>query len=368
MAKKTYLADVDLSLNQLLQAKLENLPADPGTPTESRLYYNTVLKKIKYHNGTVWLTVIDDLDTRLTNARTPASHVIATNVGLGANHMISGAAVGWVLRASGATTANFQQLAHSDLADAGTNTHAQIDAHIGDATKHRQINDAGTSNTDLFSAAKILQLIADINTTVTGTLIFKGGYNAATDTTEETPSSNNRKLASAPIGAVTQGWTYVVTVDGTFFSEPVSAGDMLIAKQNGPTLLSHWTVVNKNIPDILVATETVAGIIEIATTAETAAGTDDTRAITPRKLKQALGTTGTLSLAKKYTQAIGDGTLLSIPVTHNLNTTGVTTNIYRTASPFDEVLTETKITSNNVVTFVFNVAPTAGQYTVVITG
>jgi hypothetical protein len=41
-------------------------------------------------------TVVDDLDTRLTNSRTPTSHVIAT--GLRAEHTISGAA-GMVLRA-----------------------------------------------------------------------------------------------------------------------------------------------------------------------------------------------------------------------------------------------------------------------------
>ena len=358
MAKKVFLSDIDLALNQLLQVKLENLASDPVTPTESRLYYNTVTKKIRYHNGTDWLDVIDSSDARLTNERTPTSHVIATNVGLGAEHTISGAAAGWVLRASGVTSANFQQLAHSDLSGAGTNTHAQIDTHIGDVDKHRQINDAGTSNTDLFSAAKILQLIADLNTTVSGSLIYKGGYDAAT---------NAPLLDATPI-EVTQGWTYVVTVAGNFFTEAVQVGDMIIAKQNNPTTLAHWTIVNKNIPDILTATESVAGIIEIATTAEVTTGTDDTRAITPLKLKQALGTTGSLSLAKKYTQTIGDGTLTSIPVTHNLGTVGVNTNIYRTVSPFDEVVTETKITSNNVVTFVFNVAPTVGQFTVVITG
>jgi hypothetical protein len=45
-------------------------------------------------------TVVDDLDTRLTNSRTPTSHVIATNLALGAEHTISLAA-GMVLRASG---------------------------------------------------------------------------------------------------------------------------------------------------------------------------------------------------------------------------------------------------------------------------
>jgi hypothetical protein len=38
-----------------------------------------------------FIAVVDDLDTRLTNSRTPTSH-IATNLALGAEHTISGAA------------------------------------------------------------------------------------------------------------------------------------------------------------------------------------------------------------------------------------------------------------------------------------
>jgi hypothetical protein len=55
------------------------------------------------------------------------------------------------------------------------------------------------------------------------------------------------------------------------FTEDVEAGDLIISKQNAPTTL-HYTVVNKNIPAILPATTTVAGIITLATQAEVNAG------------------------------------------------------------------------------------------------
>jgi hypothetical protein len=51
--------------------------------TQSLGFITIHIKKVKYFNGTVWLTVVDDLDTRLTNSRTPTSHVIATNLALG---------------------------------------------------------------------------------------------------------------------------------------------------------------------------------------------------------------------------------------------------------------------------------------------
>jgi hypothetical protein len=50
-------------------------------------------------------------------------HVLATNTGLGATHTISGAAAGQVLRASAATAANFQQLAHGDLGSVTADQH-----------------------------------------------------------------------------------------------------------------------------------------------------------------------------------------------------------------------------------------------------
>jgi hypothetical protein len=358
MPKKIFLSDLDLSLNQLLQAKLENLAADPAN-SESRLYYNTAIKKIKYYNGTVWLTVIDDLDTRLTNARTPSAHVIATNVGLGAEHTISGAAAGMVLRASGATAANFQQLLHGDLGNVGTNTHAQIDTHIADATKHRVINDAGTTTTDLFSASRILQLIADVNSAVVGSLVFKGGYDAATNVPD---------LDTAPSATIKQGWTYVATTAGAFFAENVEAGDLIIAKQDAPTTLAHYTVVNKNIPAILSATTVVEGLMFLATQAEVNAGTDATKAVTSVTLQAKLGLSGTQTVVRRESAIIGDGAATSYVINHGLASRNITVRIHRNSAPYDEVETEVQKTTTGSITVLFSVAPSASQYVVTLNG
>jgi hypothetical protein len=54
MAKKTFLVDIDLSQNQLLNSVIQNLATDPSSPIAGQLIYNSNIKKLKYWNGTAW--------------------------------------------------------------------------------------------------------------------------------------------------------------------------------------------------------------------------------------------------------------------------------------------------------------------------
>jgi len=71
-----------------------------------------------------------------------------------------------------------------------------------------------------------------------GVLIFQGGYNASTNTPD---------LDVSPSSSIKKGWSYVVTADGSFFTEQVRVGDFLIANDDSPTALSDWTTVQSNI-------------------------------------------------------------------------------------------------------------------------
>ena len=54
-----------------------------------------------------------------------------------------------------ASAAGGGAISHADLDDIGSNTHAVLDTHVADGGKHREINDAGTGATELWSASQI---------------------------------------------------------------------------------------------------------------------------------------------------------------------------------------------------------------------
>ncbi len=76
-----------------------------------------------------------------------------------------------------------------------------------------------------------------VDNAVIGGLVYQGGYNAATNTPDLTTSPNS----------ILKGWTYTVTVDGTFFGEQLRVGDVLIAEVDDPSALDDWTTVQNNI-------------------------------------------------------------------------------------------------------------------------
>jgi len=97
----------------------------------------------------------------------------------------------------------------------------------------------GASSTSLATGA---QIQAAINTAVAGLLDYKGGYNALT---------NSPDLDSGSNIAISKGDAYTVTVAGTFFTEAVGIGDLLIANDdmpiNGGSALTKWTTVQNNV-------------------------------------------------------------------------------------------------------------------------
>lgn len=188
------------------------------------------------------------------------------------------------------------------------------------------------------------QSIANL-TDVAGLLNFKGGYNATT---------NTPNLTSPAPGAVLKGYYYVVTVAGTFFGTTLEIGDSLFANIDNPAVLADWTIVQGN---TVYATETVAGVIKLATQALTNAGVDDTTAITPLKLKNAS------YLTKKYTSpSTTVGASTPVTFTHNLNNTAPVVSIKNASTGALITLAVDNFTANT-----FDVTKNGANINVIVT-
>jgi hypothetical protein len=169
-----------------------------------------------------------------------------------------------------------------------------------------------------------------------GIYIWNG---AATPMTRALDASTFDELESA-----------VITID-----EGTNAGTTWRQTQVNGTIGTNNVVFSSFGSGAGPASETTSGIAELATQAETDAGTDDLRIVTPLKFK-------TSSLrAKGFSSTIGDGSATSIAVTHNLNTTDVQVTVRELTGSLREVIAEVQYTSVNVVTVLFDAAPASNS-------
>jgi hypothetical protein len=168
-----------------------------------------------------------------------------------------------------------------------------------------------------------------VDTSLVGSLIFQGGYNALT---------NTPNLDTPPTGTIKKGFMWTVTTDGFFFTEQVRTGDSLIANIDTPTTLADWTRVQSNID---LATLTTVGIGNV-------------NAGTGISVSYSAGTATVTADTVSYAQTVSTATAT---LTHSLGTRDVIVQLYDTVT-YDTVYADTIRTTIDTVTINFAATPT----------
>ena len=183
---------------------------------------------------------------------------------------------------------------------------------------------------------------------IVGGLIYQGGYDAATNTPDLTTTPNS----------ILKGWTYTVTVEGTFYGEQLRVGDVLISEVNNPAALADWTTVQNNI-DLASLTQIGIGNVNAGTGISViySAGT-------------ATVTNADTNASNTFSGLIGNGTLTSLQIpsaTHLLGTDSSSFMIQLVeVSSGETVYADVTRGASGLVTIDFAVAPATNSIRVLI--
>jgi hypothetical protein len=355
-----FLVNLDMTKNEVQNAVVQVLSSDPSSPVEGQIYYNSVSKKLRQYNGTTWTEYGDASAAGDVTQVSNSGGAGRMKVSAGANKVIQdlSGVVGIVKTdTNGVVSAATVGTDYVTGSSTNTFTNKTIDANgTGNAITNLETADFATNviDTDNTLAADSDTRIATqkavkafVEGKVTGLLDYKGAIDAS---------------ANPNFPAASKGDTYRISVAGKIGGASgtvVQAGDWITANADnaGGTLASvgtSWDVIQSNLE---AASTTVAGYVELATQAETAAKTDTVRAVTPASLAD---------FPKKVTATIGDTSTTAIAVTDNLGTKNKIANVRDAATDIEVVCDITYGT--NTTTFTFAVAPDTDAYIVTIIG
>lgn len=322
-----FLTNLDMNLNELQNAKMQNLATAPASPEEGQMYYNTVSKHIFTWNGTSWVqndgasasvtegditTILNAVDAKTTpvDADTMPLNDSADDSSL---KKLTWSNIKATLKTYFDTLYGSAAASHTQNTDTGT-TSATFQLQSGSSGVKLK-NDSGVfqvrnaADND-YANIRVKDLIVEGTTT--------------------TINSNEVNIGDAEILLNSDITTSAGNSDGGVAVKRLMADDNTRkdAKLNFNNSTSRW--------DMIIG------------------------AIT--------GTLVTAQIVGKIVTNVGDGTNTSIVITHNLNTKDLSVNVREAASPYAQVYCDIEFTSLNTITLLFADAPTTNQFVCTVIG
>jgi hypothetical protein len=326
MASKKFLVDLDLARNSLINAVIQVLASAPSTPVQGQVYFDSVADRPIFRGASAWINLTD----RANHTGTQLASTISNF-----DTQVRTSRLDQMAVPTAALNINSQRLtnvANGTAANDAVNL-SQLQAAVNGTDWKSSVRAATTANITLSG----LQTVDSISLADGNRVLVKNQSSQPANGIYIVRSGAWERAADAVTGTITEGATLFVE-EGTTnantqwrVQDPVTTvgtDNMIWNQVGGATALTEGTGI-----------DIVGNVISIETAV----------------------------VARKFTQLIGNGSLTSITVTHNLGNQHVIAQVYGVAT-LRQVECDIEATSANTTTFIFNVAPTTNEFRVNIYG
>ena len=403
------LNNLNLTQNEIQNARIQNLAAAPASPVTGQVYYDTTLGYARVYSGSAWLRldasgavsqVTGTTPISVTSGTTPAVSIsAATTTAAGSmsasdKSLLDGATSNSTADAlvKRDASSRFRAADPSDAQDVATK--AYVDSVASGLDVKQSVRAATTANITLSA----VQTIDDVSLSAGDRVLVKnqstgsangiyvvasGSWSRASDANSDAEVTPNLFVfVEEGTANADSGWTLQTNGPITLGSSSLSfvqfsgagqitAGDGLT--KTGNTINAAGTADRISVSaDAIDIAGTYVGQNTITTLGTISGGTWQGTAVAV-----AYGGTGALNATDaranlgavgKYATSIGNNSDTAITVTHSLGSKDVIVQVYDNSSPFAQVWPDIEHTNTTSVTLQFAVAPTTNQYRVVVTG
>ena len=397
---KKFLVSIDLNKNELLNARIQNLGSAPSSPVIGQIYYNSGDNVMYYYNGLAspngpWQSMSGSQEV----IQDAIGASIEGGVGLTKTYVDSTGITTIDLDNTAVTTGSYGSQTKIPTFTVDQQGRLTAAGEVDVATELAITGDTGSTSISLLTEGLTVNGGEGIDVAVTNNAITISAEDASTtnkgvasfDAADFNVNAGVVSVKDISLDSQTTG-DYVATIIGT-------ANEVTVSPNSG-----HNAAVTIGLPDNVEITGNlqvggnlnVVGTVNSVNTTQiniqdnkvklnsgfTGTPTTDAGILVERGLetdveilwnetsdKWTLTNNGTdyHAITRKYAETLG-ASATSYTITHNLGTTDVTVQIFEAASPFAQVEADVKRTSSNVVTVDFAIAPSAGEYKVVVVG